>query len=576
MKKPAHYFFSLLLCLMICGHEAAYSQSWQWSVPVEGGISKKGPSRAFLWIPPECKKLRGLVLAQNNMEELSIIENKSFRDSMSTIGFGIVWVSPAFDILFNVPNGAGKVFTRFIADLAERSGYRELNFVPMVPMGHSASANFPYSFSAWFPERTLCGISVSGMYPYDFENIFGLDTWEGRTVDNIPSLMTVGEYEGASSPNANFNKIFNRMEAHPHTAVTVLPCAGEYHFATSQKKTDFIAYYIKTAAHYRLIKDATEKSLATLKPIDPVNTGWLIDRWEKDKMPRYPSNTVAAYTGIRKESFWCFDQEMAKRIEEYQGAYYKKIPCLLAYNQNGMQVPQTNNHVQVTLKFIPLNDSLDFELSSSFLDTVPAVSGRLRGWAGQPVGAKIGRPSNPELAVIDKTIGPFVKLGYSKATGITTFRMMLEPGLGTVPTNYKHTAIFSVAHPGDERYKPSVLQADMDIPVVNNGKNIQTINFPKIPDIKPNVKEITLNAISDMGLPVQYYVLEGPAVLQGNRLKLTKVPPKARYPVKVTVVAWQWGRNEELAARTAGTDLPLAGQSVKTALPVEQTFYIYK
>lgn len=52
----------------------------------------------------------------------------------------------------------------------------------------------------------------------------------------------------------------------------------------------------------------------------------------------------------------------------------------------------------------------------------------------------------------------------------------------------------------------------------------------------------------------------GPAEVDGNRLVLTSVPPGARFPVKVTVVAWQYG---------------IPG-SVQTAAPVEREFYIVR
>lgn len=66
-----------------------------------------------------------------------------------------------------------------------------------------------------------------------------------------------------------------------------------------------------------------------------------------------------------------------------------------------------------------------------------------------------------------------------------------------------------------------------------------------------------MKPVSDCGLPVYYYVKEGPAELQDNRLVFTKIPPRSKFPVKVTVVAWQYG---------------IAGQ-VQTAEPVERSFY---
>ncbi len=48
--------------------------------------------------------------------------------------------------------------------------------------------------------------------------------------------------------------------------------------------------------------------------------------------------------------------------------------------------------------------------------------------------------------------------------------------------------------------------------------------------------------------------------IEGNQVVFTPIPPRSRFPVKVTVVAWQYG---------------VAGK-VQTAEPVERSFYILK
>lgn len=69
-----------------------------------------------------------------------------------------------------------------------------------------------------------------------------------------------------------------------------------------------------------------------------------------------------------------------------------------------------------------------------------------------------------------------------------------------------------------------------------------------------------LHAASTSGLPVAFYVREGPAQVKGNRVYFTKMPPRSKFPVKIIVVAWQYGR----------TYAP----KVQTAEPVEQSFYL--
>ncbi len=598
-QKLALLTIGLFTILTTFAQADAPGQVWQWSIPVKGGMNGQGQPWAYLWIPEDCAKLRGLVLVENNMEELSIVENQQFRDSMQSIGFGEIWIAPAFRPYFNIQEGDKELLLQILKDLADRSGYEEINNVPLVPMGHSAMANFPFAVMAGCPERALCGISISGMFPYEFGNSVGMNTQCGRTIDYIPFLASISEWEGCGDPgNSNMNYAFNKRSFYNKTPISNLPGAGEFHFATTQKKTNFFAYYIKKAASYRLTKDATATTFATLKPIDPTTTGWLVDRWQKNMRPRYAAAPVATYKGKKatigstgEENFWCFDEDMARRIEEHQRAYFRKTPCLIAYNQSttpgvvGSAVVQTNNHVQCTLKFIPLNDSLDFELSSSFLNEIPAVSGRCVNFMNTTdtvtgnliypaVGALIGHPANNSLSVIDRECNMFTKLRKDPVTGITTFRMTLDRGLPSAASNYQQFAIFSVAHPGDDIYKASVLQADMSISVRNTSGLAQSITFPQIADVSNSLNPVTLNATSSLGMPVQYYVQEGPVKIVNNKLVFTTIPQSAKLPIKVTVVAWQWGRNADLAARMTSANAPSPGQQIQTAKPVSNTFYI--
>ena len=62
-------------------------------------------------------------------------------------------------------------------------------------------------------------------------------------------------------------------------------------------------------------------------------------------------------------------------------------------------------------------------------------------------------------------------------------------------------------------------------------------------------------------MPVHYYVREGPAeVSEDGVLTFTALPRRARFPIEVTVVAWQWGRAGE--------------PKLQSAQPVERRFLI--
>ncbi|MBI4660256.1 MAG: hypothetical protein HY735_15570 [Verrucomicrobia bacterium] len=88
------------------------------------------------------------------------------------------------------------------------------------------------------------------------------------------------------------------------------------------------------------------------------------------------------------------------------------------------------------------------------------------------------------------------------------------------------------------------------------------ISFPALPDQTPLTQEILLNATTDSGLPVEYFVASGPAEVVGTNLRLTRIPPRSRFPVRVTVVACQFGRVVE----------PL----YRSAEPVVRTFHVVR
>ena len=111
---------------------------------------------------------------------------------------------------------------------------------------------------------------------------------------------------------------------------------------------------------------------------------------------------------------------------------------------------------------------------------------------------------------------------------------------------------------GDRNYKGAVQELSIDIPYRNTVGRRQYILFPGIEDVSVDTKEVKLNAVSDCGLPVSYYVKSGPAVVEGDILRITDIPVRAKLPIEITVVAWQYG----------------IGGKVCTAEPVERKFLI--
>jgi len=529
---------------------SARPAEWQWSVTVKAEKPEGGPSRAWLWIPPNCERIRGVVVAQHNMEEISILENPKFRQGLAELGFAEVWVAPFFDHLFRFNEGAGDTFKDMMSRLAEESGYTELNFTPVAPIGHSAAASWPYYFAAWAPERTLCALSVSGQWPYFRHKDWAPDIWGDRTIDFIPCLESMGEYEAAGTWSREGLK---ERQEHPKMPLTMLANPAQGHFASTEQKVEQLIFYLKKAVQYRVPKGWDATSAPKLIPIDPTQTGWLADKWHRDKPPTAPPAPIGQYKGDPKEAFWFFDEEHARETERYQAAFRGLKPQLVGYVQNGAMVAQKNSHLQVDLKFEPEADGVTFKLTGAFYDHVPAVSSRLTDWSLLPTNAPLGHARSGAIS-IDPISGPFEKLSAD------TFAVRFQKETLQVTNARNYALVFAATHPGDAEYKAAVQQAQMFVPLRNTQGREQHISFPEIPNQRAGIKSLKLRATSDAGMPVHYFVREGPAEVDGDVLKFTPIPPRAKFPVKVTVVAWQYGR--------------AADPKLKTAEPVERTFSI--
>lgn len=539
---------SALLSVWFC--PILLSAEWQWSTTVDSVASSETNDhpRAFLWIPPDCQRVRAVVVGQHNMEEEPILEHEAFRKTMAELGIAEIWITPGIDLVFNFEKGAGDAFNEMMRKLADESGYTELIDAPIIPIGHSAAASFPWNFAAWNPERTLCALSVSGQWPY-YKGEKTSPNWGDRNVDGVPGLVTMGEYEWADD---NWAKGAQQRQDHPMTPLSMLGCPGDGHFAPLDDKIDFLCLYVRKACEFRLPKETPTPGPVKLNPIDPTKQGWLADRYRKDKPPAASAAPVSSYQGNKAEAFWYFDATLAQAVDDYAKNQRAKKPQLLGYLQNGEIVSQNPKlHQQVPLKFLPEEDGLTFTLKGTFLETVP--EGRPTRWTDQAKDTPITHAAGGDIA-IRRICGPVQQVGPDE-WAIRFYRM------GMNNPKRSNDIWFVAIHEGDSTYKRIVQQASMRFPLTNKEGVDQTINFDSIADQKVSPGTLTLNATSSAGAKVHFYVREGPAEIgRDNTLRFTAIPPRAKYPIKVTVVAWQWGRSID--------------PKLKTAVPVEMTFSI--
>lgn len=530
-----HILTILIASMMTLQSMHAQNSVWQWMTDITNTSAspKYRHPVAYLWIPQDCLEVKALIVAQHNMEEISILEDTSFRNEMARLGVAQLWICPRYNLGFDFTDGAWEGLDQTLADLADISGYDEIATVPLIGIGHSAAASAPYYMGASRPDRVLACISVSGQWPYHRDSWLCPDIWGEKTVDMIPCLETMGEYESAESWALRGLK--NKTD-HPLTPLSMLACPAEGHFAYSPEKAEYIALYIRKALEYG--------------HVDPTKTGWLMERWKGDVEPTCKPAPVDEYEGDPAEAFWFFDKEMAEATAAYQARFRGKKRQLVGVLQNGVEVPQKNTHMQLHPKLITETDGLTLNLKPFFYDTVSGGSPRHKSWSRLEPGAAVGHAEGePYLEII---AAPAVVSSDTTLT-ISWNRM--------ATWEEKEVFIdFCIKHPGDGEYRPAVQQARITLPVRLTEGRCQSISFDSIPDIKEGTGSIKLNATSDSGLNVGFYAECGPVKVVGDCLIFEKLPPKTKFPVKVSVIAWQYGRTGE--------------DPIQTAEPVRQTFLL--
>lgn len=533
------WIYGLGICLIsFCSSLSA--QEWQWMTVLDSVISNENNDHphAFLWIPPNCKSVRAVVVGQHNMIEEGILEHSIFRNQLSKLGIAEIWITPCLDITFDFNKKVGKRFDEMMQSLADISGYTELAKAPIIPIGHSALASYPWNFAAWNPERTLALISIHGDAPQT--NLTGSGRpnpdWGNKNIDGVPALFVMGEYEWWENRIAPG---FEYIKRHPASTISFLADAGHGHFDYSDELISYLAIFIKKAAAYRLLKLNKANNTFELKPLNP-GTGWLMDRWHKDSLPNAKANPYQLYAGNRSEASWTFDEDMCKKTEQYYVNARAKQKLNIGIQQNGFFIKPAGGLADINLKFNPLADGISFSVKAFFTDSSRMKSTDVAGLTPP---------------IITRICGPVKKIDDS------TFRLSFYR-MGFNNPKRSNDIWLLASHKGDKKYKSAVQQMNLRFPLFNKEGRPQQISFPIIEDQKAGTKSISLHASSDARLPVYYYIKEGPAEIKGNTLYFTQVPKKAKFPIKVTVVAWQYGNNTE--------------PEIQSAKSVEQVFYLKK
>lgn len=519
----------------------SWASVWQYSVKV-GDTN----NIAYLYIPSTCYQIRTVLIALDNVIERSLMEDAIFRQLAAEENMAFIWICAdeqgkrVFDTGIDYSRGEDRLFDRMMNDLAIESGYTEIRDIPVITLGHSAGVHFACGVGYYKPERTAGIIALKTNIPSPPKNAPHND------ILGIPFLIVKGQY-GEWLGRANVNQegswrgqrsqTLKLRTENQDNLISYLLDVGDGHFSGNEDLYHALALYIRKVIQYRVPRKS-EQLLMAIKASD----GYLTDSGIAIENTLAQIAPYSAFKGNKGDTFWYLDKELATHFRTYGYKYKDKKRQLTTFAERGRAL-SWGVRGPVDLIFSPQEDGRTFQLYGTFFDTIPArlINGNTPiGHAGFPV----------EVSLIR---GPVQQLDEH------TFRLVFDrSGFSWRGCN----AWFLTSHPGNDTYAKTVFPGEIKFNPENTEGEEQVITFAPIVNQSVSVKELSLEASVSSGLPAEYYVKSGPAEIKDGKLVFTEIPPRSTFPIRVTLVAYQWGRS-----------IP---PYYKSALPIEQSFYIYK
>lgn len=500
-----------------------------------GSDSHPHVSTGYLWIPPACKKLKGMIVFGDNVPEQWLAGHPAIRQACTDEDLAIVFTSPTFQTGY-VKDAFGSSLSEaekakinighlqeILDELAAKSGYPELSSVPWLPIGESASLVLVTQLTQFAPERAIAGIWVQDSFvgkAMTLVPMLGIQgtaaDWEFQNFDLFEQwrLMATGAMKGCVAKRTSL----------PDCPVSLLVEAGSAHFSCTEVMIQLIARYIREACKVRLSPDGSP----TLRPVD-LNSGYVAGLPVPSSTPVKPKS-YSSCTPAERNLPWYFTREFAQSAYDLADVNWNAQTQVPVFLDDAGKVIPFNQRGITDLKPSTEADGITFTVKATYLDKVPAD---FKFKAGSPLTHALGTPEVGWLR------GPVIPLGNN--------RFQIAPNRSS---GCDIRPILRTISPVDANYHLSIRPGAVTIPTNVAGKP-QTIIFDPIPDQPASAKEVTLHATSDSGLPVRFYVKLGPAVVHGDKLVLTPIPAKSKMPVEVTVVAWQFGRATDPAIQTA-------------------------
>lgn len=273
-----------------------------------------------MWVPPTCQKVRGVVVAFTQMQEVVSLDPQ-IRKACALEDLAIVWANSLgendYDVLENGLNA-----------LADSSGMPEIATAPFATIAHSTAGIFCRTLALANPERCFAIIQLNAVDCRDNEQLKDIpwiiikngaeeteDTWEearyyfidGKEAYKKPDGSSSGDDKAWSSPRGNGCRM------------SLISLVGGGHFGWSPFEARLVSTFIQKAAHYQISQDGQ-----TITRI-PEENGWLTDT-ALVSTPQYEPASFNDFAGDKAKAFWHIDEEMALMWQQMHQEELKKAP----------------------------------------------------------------------------------------------------------------------------------------------------------------------------------------------------------------------------------------------------------
>lgn len=484
----------------------------------------KTTATAYLWIPEHCEHLRGLIVMGTNVPEQMLAGNAEIRAAAAANDLGIVWSSPTF--WYSKAKNEDPTVVAFLQQLldglAQVSGYEEVATVPWLPIGESGHLLMVDALVEAAPERCIAGIWLKNPHlpPHN---------------RSVPALVIYGtaqewgqdkaEYTTLWVKNTDFyDRVIQERTQNPDWPLTFLIDGGSGHFDVSAQLVTYVAHYISAVSRARL----AEKPGSEMQRID-LHRGFLADL----PVPKHTGGAVQAYDSVAEAKRglpWYFDRQSAAEAQAIASIDWQAQSQLIGFEDSaGRVAPFDFNGISSITPQMDA-DGITFHLRPVLLDKLPENFLH----AGEPLAMTKATPTLEWMC------------GAVEQVGGDALQVSMDRG-------YRQQAIYFVGRAAGADNIRAVTQPIAIKLQPNHEGAAQHIRFEPLKDVNLGVASVGLTAVSDQGLPVRFFVVAGPAKIEGGRLVLTAIPPRTKFPVEVTVAAWQWGRSVEPKVQTAET-----------------------